>query len=249
MRMHKAAGPLALVAVGAIVVASAMAQDAPANRDQAKARFSATVKATPSKAGTRQHPQGVTISATGKIATGRGVDPPILTGIDLFLGRGIAWNGGEYATCSKAVLDRKGPEGCPRGSIVGGLTASARAGAIATRPQVTFVAGGAKRIYAYTRFDYPARVRETIVIKTTAANRRYTGKLRVPKHLQVVAGIPIQTTRMKLTIGGRPYAQDYIATTSCPQGGWKFKATVHLRYDPTGQTDRDTVSGSIPCTS
>lgn len=248
MKLHEAPSLLvAAVAVGAIVVASAPAQDVPESQDPAAADLSASVRVTPSKAGTKQSPQGVTITAASRITTAPGFDPPIVTGIDLFLGEGFSWNAGEYVKCSEHVLDREGPGGCPNESIMGSVIATARAGSLNTKPEITLVNGGETRLFAFTRFDYPARVQETIAVKTadTTGRWHYKGTLRVPKNLQVVAGIPIQTTRMKLTIGGRPHARDYITTTSCPQGGWKYQATTHYLYDATGQTGRDTVSGTI----
>ena len=70
---------------------------------------------------------------------------------------------------------------------------------------------------------------------------------RVPENLQVVAGVPIQVTAAKLHIGGKPYARDYIVSTSCPRGGWKYRATTHYLF-ATGQTSQDTFDGSIACT-
>jgi hypothetical protein len=242
---------VAAVVVGALVVASAMAQDDRATHSPSGADLSAIVTVTPGKAGTKQHPRGVTIRATSRITTERGLEPPIVTGIDLLLGDGISYNGDEYAKCSKQVLDRQGPHGCPTESIVGSLIANARAGAFDTRPDVTFVNGGEKKLFAYTRVEYPARVRRTIVLSTADMTGRwsYRGSLRVPRSLQVIAGMPIHTTRMRLTIGGGPYAKNYITTTHCPNGGWRYRATAHYRYDATGRTARDTVTGTIPCTS
>jgi hypothetical protein len=254
MTLHSAAGLLAVAAISssAIAGASALAQNVPETRDPAATDLSVAVRATPSKAGTRRSPQGVAISATSTIATERGLDPPIVTGVDLLLGHGFSWGDGEYATCTRRVLDRRGPKGCPKESIMGRVVANARAGSVTTKPSITLVNGGAKRLWAHTRLRYPARVHDTVAVSTADLSGRrwsYKGTLRVPRSLQVVAGVPIRTTRIKLTIGGKPYARDYIATTSCPAGGWRYRASVHYLYELSGQTGRDTVDGTIACTS
>jgi hypothetical protein len=245
-KMRKASG-LVLVALAAaisIAVAAAMAQDLP------KTDVSVKVKTTSSNAGSEKNPQGIAISAVGKLTTEPGFDPPVVTGVDILVGQGLSWNGGDYVKCSKRVLDREGPEGCPRESIMGSATATAKADTVDTQLDIVLVNAGSKRLFAYTTLTNPARVRETIVIKTTnmTGKWRYRDSFRVPKSLQVVAGIPIQVTGFKLKLGGKPYARSYITTTSCPNGAWNYQATAHYLYDLTGQTATDTVSGSIPCT-
>lgn len=82
------------------------------------------------------------------------------------------------------MLDRQGPKGCPRQSILWALIATARAGTHETQPTVRVVNGGGSHVFAYTSFDYPARVRETIVPTTTELYCRwsYLGKIRVPRN-------------------------------------------------------------------
>jgi hypothetical protein len=94
-------------------------------------------------------------------------------------------------------------------------------------------------------------VRETIVLKTAwmAGEWRYSGTVRVPKSLQVIAGVPIRTTGIRLTIGGKSSGTEYVTTTSCPRGGWRYQATFHLLHDATGRTSQSTVAGTSPCTS
>ncbi len=241
----------AAFAAAAIVVAAAGAQDRPERRDRPPTDLSAAVKVTPSRAGTKQEPRGVAVSATSTMATERGSGPPIVTGFDLLFGRGFSWHGGAYATCSKRALDHQGPKGCPRESIMGSGTAIASAGGVDTDVAITFVNGGAERLLAHARFEYPARAQETLVVKATdmAGRWRYKDALRAPKSLQVVAGVPVHTTGLKFTLGGKPYARRYITTTSCPSNGWAYRITAHYLYDLTGQTAEDTVGRTIPCTS
>lgn len=253
MKRYESASLLAVAAVagGAIVAASALARDAPGNQALPATQLSANLGVTPSRAGTKQSPQDARIDAVFKIATERGLDAPIVTGVDLLVGQGISWNGGDYVSCSTRVLDRRGPGGCPRESLVGSAVARSKAGTAGTESDIAFVNGGETRLFAYTSFEYPARVRETVVVQTSDMSGRwsYKGSLRVPRSLQVVAGVPIHTTAIKLGLGDRPYAKGYVTTTSCPRGGWRYRATAHYRYDLSGQTGQDTASGTIPCTS
>jgi hypothetical protein len=230
--MRRAASWLATTAfaVAAISVTSATAQDAPQDQDQdlPAIDLSVTVKVTPSRAGTKQSPQG------------------------LLLGPGFSSNGGTYVTCSKRVLDREGLEGCPDESIMGSAStiAAARAGTGDTKLDITFVNGDAQQLLAYVRFEYPARAQETIAAKANAMNGnwRYKYTPQIPESLQVIAGVPIHTTGVQLELGGKPHAKSSIATTYCPKGGWKYHVTTHYRYDLTNLTDHDAIKGTILCT-
>ena len=248
MRWKRAAGLLALLAMA---VGSVAAGTAGAGGDQAGGRLSATLTVAPSKAGTTRDPQGVLLGTTGTIATAPGDEPPVVTGFDLLIGRGLHWNGGSYPACSKHVLERKGPDGCPRESRAGTGVAGARAGDVETEMEIAFFNGGEHRLLASIRFDYPARVRETIAIEATESPGPwpYRYRLRVPRSLQVVAGVPIQTTGLRLALGGKPYAKQLIASTSCPRGGWKYRLVALYRQSDRGPAARDATAGSIACTS
>lgn len=239
----------AALAVGALFVVPALAQE---DEEVPETDISAKVQVSSHKAGTKQRPKGVAVSGTARIVTEPGFDPPIVTGVDIYFSPGFNWNGSDYVKCSKRVLDAKGPKGCPKESIMGDAVATARADTVKTAIDVVFVnAGTDDRLYAYATLENPARVQETIVIETTTLKGRwrYKDTIRVPKSLQVVAGVPIQVTGMKLSLGGKPYARNFITTTSCPKGGWRYQAKAHYLYDLTGKTSTDTVNGGISCTS
>ena len=249
MRRSLALLGVALMVIG-IAVTSATAQDQE-ERDEPITILSADVGVTPTNAGTRQHPRAATLAGTAKIVTEPGFDPPIVTGVDVYVGHGLSWNGDDYATCSKRVLDSKGPKGCPKESIVGNGIATARADTVNTRIDVVMVNGGAKTLYAHASLTNPARVQETVVIKTTAPGGkwRYRDSFTIPKSLQVVAGVPIQVTGMTFSLGGKPWARRYITSSSCPSGGWRYKAVAHYLFDLSGKTSEDTITGTVPCRS
>ena len=232
------------IAIGALFVVPALAQE-----DLPETDVSSDVRLSSAKAGTPKDPQGVSITVKTKLTTEPGFDPPIVTGIDVLLGPGVSFHGGDYVTCSKRVLDRKGPKGCPPKSIMGSGVATAKADTVNTKLTIVLVNGGAKRLLAYTTLTNPARVQETIPVKEIAMTGKWSHSesFRVPKSLQVVAGIPIQVTQLKFSVGGKPYARNFITTTSCPKGGWKQHVTAHYLYDLTGKRSTNTASGSISC--
>jgi hypothetical protein len=235
----------AALAAGAVVVVPAIAQDLP------ETRIVSTAKATPDKAGTAKHPQGISISASAKLIVAPDFEPPIVTGVEILVGKGLVWNSDKYAKCSKEVLDRHGPKGCPRTSIVGSATATGKADTVAARLDVVLINGGGNRKYAYATLNNPARVRETIPIESSRPHDGtwdHREAFSVPRSLQIVAGVPLQLTALKMEIAGKPYAKDYITSTSCPSGGWKYQVTAHYLYDGTGRTADDVSAGSIPCT-
>jgi hypothetical protein len=248
VKMRTTTGMLAgAAAIGALVVVPALAQEP----DVPQTDVTANAKVIPSKAGTVKKPQGAKITIDAKLTTQPGFDPPVVTDVDILFSQGADWNGANYKTCTATVLNRKGPKACPKESIMGQGYATAKADTVDTRINLLIVNGGANRVLAYATMTNPARVQTAIVVRSTrqSGKWRHRERFSVPKSLQVVAGIPIQPTSLHLTVGGKSYARNYITTTSCPKGGWKYHGTVNYLYDLTGATATDTVSGSIACTS
>ena len=246
MRIRIHHGLLAAAAIaGAVGVVPALAQDVP------DTRIVSSAKATPSKAGTPKHPQGTSIAATAHLIVAPDLEPPIVTGIEILVGKGLTWNIGKYVTCSKQTLDRHGPKGCPPTSIMGAATATGKADTVPARLDLVFVNGGPNTTYAYATLNNPARVRETLVVKSTHmddATWDHREVVSVPRSLQIVAGVPLQLTAITMKIGGKPYARKFIASTSCPAGGWKYQVTAHYLYDSLGRTADDVSTGNIACT-
>lgn len=242
--LSRALGLIAMAVVGA----AATAGPATAQERLPETELTAKFWATPNKAGTKRDPRGVRIQAVAKIKSEPGFERPIMTGLDIKVGKGLVWNSDDYVKCSKRVLDRKGPEGCPPKSIVGRADLTAWADNVVTHPDVVFVNAGWKQTFAYATLYQPALVQETIVVHRTKLSGEWSHleTIRVPKHLQVVAGVPIQVAGAKVDGGAKPYAREYVASTSCPEGGWKYEVTSYYLY-PTGATDKDVFAGSAPC--
>jgi hypothetical protein len=248
--------PAALVA--AAVVAAPAAAQVPVTE------FNSTAKISPKKAGTKKNPRGVQLTGSLKFNTiTQGIEEPIITGGDVLIAKGGVWNGGKYPKCSKATMNRnQSPDKCPKGSIVGSGTGVAFADQDRADPDVVFVNGGKKMLWAFTTLYNPALVREPVPIKITKTSGKwaYKAQFRVPEVLQVVGGVPITLRSFNYKVGGKfklpgerkvtnasKYAPDLLATTSCPKSKkYPYEATAHYLYN-TGQIGKDTYKGSVPC--
>jgi hypothetical protein len=248
MRIRTPYGLLAAAVVaGAVAVVPAVAQDL------AETRITSTAKATPSKTGTAKHPQGVSITANAELITPRDMDPPIVENVEILVGKGLIWNDAKYTKCSKEVLDRRGPSGCPRTSLMGSATATGMADTTAARVDLLIFNGGDPRKYIYATLNNPARVREVLTVESTKLQGSgpwaHRETVRIPRSLQIVAGIPLRVTKFRMQIGGKSYAKDYVASTSCPQGGWKYQVTADYLHETLDQPASTVNTGSIPCTT
>jgi hypothetical protein len=243
--MRKVAGSIvAVVVLGATLVAPTVAQ-AP--------QTSVTVdsKVSPNRAGTARNPQGVKL--TGKISwrSQEGIEPPIITAFDIFIAKGGLFNGGKYPKCAAAVANRNGPQACPKKSIMGSARGTAFADTEITRPKVTMINGGARNICFYTVLTNPARVETCVPGKVTklSGNKKwgYRLQIRVPEVLQVVAGVPIALREIRFEAGGRSWARDWLATTSCPKNRkWGFQVETSYLYN-NGSTSSSQYADSVAC--
>lgn len=240
--MRKLVALLAVVvAVGAIAVAPSFAQ-------QPQTKVEANAKISPNKAGTKKDPQGVKLSGTVKWTSEAGVEPPIITAATAYIGKGGTYNGGKYPKCSKKTLQTK-PKNCPAKSIMGSGSGSAFADTVITRPKIVFYNGGANWMYLYTTLFNPAFVQEPVPAKISKVSGKWNYKVRivVPENLQIVAGVPIALRDFKYTLGGKKYAKEYIATTSCPKGNkYDFQLETEYLYSD-GSTSKSATADTVPC--
>jgi hypothetical protein len=228
------AGVLAVTAVTTV----AIAQD-PATT------VTATTKVSPNKAGTKKKPQGVKLTFNATFTTAGDVEHPIIQSGDAYIGKGGLYNGGKYKSCSQATISRGGPSACPKESIMGSGSGDALADTVHTVPKITVVNGGAKKIWFWTVLQNPARVQAAVPATITKASGKWSYKVHfeVPQSLQIVAGIPITLNTLKLTLGGKSYAKDWLATTSCPSSKkWPYSFTADLSTGGSIKYD-----GTTPC--
>lgn len=235
-------GVAALVcAAGALLATLALGQ----SQEPVPITISATVRVSPNRAGTPKHPQGVVIDARAHIDIARDYDPPLVQTVDVWFPKAGIYNGAKFPRCDGRTLSRKGPSGCPRGSIMGRGEGRALADQVETDPRVTIINGGGTRVYAWTVLQNPARVAAAIpgdIIRLDGSTRwSYRVHLTIPKSLQIVAGIPIVLHEAHARFG----RGDWIATTSCPRDHrWRYHAEGTFS---TGQVIK--YDGSVGCRS
>lgn len=230
-----------------VVCAAGLTGSAIATAQSAGGWPSVTVKpkVTPNKAGTRAHPQGVTLKTTFHWETLGAANQPIVTKFLLLFPKGSLYNGGNTTKCSLAQVS-KGPQKCPRGSIMGSGTGDAYADTVITHPQITVVNGGAHTIYFYTVLNNPARVQEPVIGHLTPGHGKWAYALHVtiPQNLQIVAGVPIELTYLHVTAG----KGSWLETTRCGRGGkWPFSVTTSYLNPNTGATGESSFAASVAC--
>jgi hypothetical protein len=221
---------VAALAVVAVEVAPTIAQDSGPTKIEVDA------KVTPNNGGSKSKPQGHKVTAKITVTTDPAVDKPVVLSGDVYFPKGAKYNGGKFASCSKATISRGGPDACPAKSIMGKGSGSANADTVETSPTITVVNGGKSTVWFYTVLQRPARVRAPVEGKISKASGKWALKLHfdVPKVLQAVAGIPVTVNYLNVTAGGKSWAKDWLATTSCGAGNkWPFEAHTKLS---TGQT-------------
>ncbi len=248
MRLRKLwSSVLAVLTISAVCAESASS----AQRERPTTAVTARMAVTPTKAGTPERPQGVAVHGSVEVVTEPGFDPPIITGEDFLFGEGFSYNGDRYPRCAKVVLDLRGPAACPHSSIMGRAWGTGRADTVMASMRVTLFNAGAARLLAYAEVDHPTRVRRAVVVSTQEllGGWRHRSSFMVPTDLQVIAGIPIQLNNLHFSLGGRPWAKDYITTTSCPEGGWRYQSNLHYLYDSLGETRDEGFPGAVACTS
>jgi hypothetical protein len=225
--------------LGAAAVAGASAAVALA-QDPVPIRIIAHVVVTPNKAGTPRHPQGVKITAHAKIDIPHDVEPPLVQSVDVWFPKDGNYNGRKWPTCSEAALRRSGPSVCTEKSYMGGGYAVADADGVMTKPTGKLFNGGQNRAYLYVVLQRPARVREPLPIEITKLRGDpkwgYRAHVKIPRNLQIVAGIPLRVDEVHGTIG----RGDWIATTHCPNDRkWRYHVETHystnqiVKYDGT----------------
>jgi hypothetical protein len=217
-----AVGALALVAVE---VAPTIAQSS------SNTTVTSTTTVSPKKAGTKKKPQGVKLVYKATYTTPGDVEHPIITGGSVLFPKGALYNGGKYPKCTEAQLSHGGPSNCPAHSIMGSGSGDAMADTVHTVPRITVINGGAKKVWFWTVLQNPARVQAAVPGTITKMSGKWAYKLTfaVPTSLQIVAGIPITLNSLAVTAGGKSYAKDWLATTSCPSTKkWAYQSTFDL---------------------
>ena len=235
--MRKLALAAAIGTLSAVGVAAALA---------AGTWPSLTVKpiVSPNKAGTPKHPRGVRLTTIFHWQDLGQASQPIVITFKLLFPRGALYQGNKYPTCSLARVNR-GPQACPKGSIMGHGTGTAFADTTVTHPSITVVNGGQSHIWFYTVLNNPARVQELVVGNITRMRGKWAYRLTVtvPQNLRIVAGVPIELTSLNVTAG----RGSWIATTGCFGGHWSYSVTTGYENPNTGAQGSSSYSASVHC--
>lgn len=250
MQMRKLVVLPVALAVAGVAAAPASAQTM---ADEVEMKFTSKAAIFPKKAGTKRNPRGVRLKGNLKVETiTQGVEKPIVTGGEVLIPKGGLWNGGKYKKCSGAKMDReKTADVCPKASIMGAGKGVAWADNVNAAPEVQFVNGGAKRLWAFTTLYRPALVQKSIAInikKLRSKRWAYRAAFKVPQVLQVVAGVPVTLASFNFNIGGKKYAKELLATTSCPKSKkHPYQATAFYKFADDSER-KQSWKGSVRCT-
>lgn len=232
---------LGLLVVVALAMAGATALAIA--QDIVPIKITANVTVTPDRAGTPKHPQGVRIDVRSAIEIPDDYDPPLVQTIDVWFPKAGVFNGRKFPTCNLRRLAHDGLSVCPKGSIMGGGSAKARADTAWTYPKITVVNGGQREVYFYVVLRVPARVAQPIIATVTkiAGNPRwgYRAHAKIPRNLQIVAGIPLRFDSLHVAAG----RGDWIASTSCPRDRrWRYHVEAAFSSGQIVKYD-----GSVAC--
>jgi hypothetical protein len=232
--------------VAGVAAALLLSGGAVALAQQTWPSVSVTPTVSPNKAGTPSHPKGVKLTTAFSWQSLGAANQPIVTTFYLLFPKGSQYNGGHFPTCSVRTLDVSGPSGCKAASIMGHGSGTAYADTTVTHPTITVVNGGAKTLYFYTVLNNPARVQQPVIGHITKMSGKWSYSLSVtiPQDLRIVAGVPIELTSLKVSVGGHG---TFLATTACPGGHWPFMVTTGYVDPNTGATGSSSFSDSVAC--
>lgn len=198
---------------------------------------------SPAKAGSTAKPRNATLSITlstpappaGKqFATERAV---------VSLPKGLRYNGAKFPVCTPEKLQSGGPSACPAGSKVGSGDAEATAlnGQINAKLTVTaFNASKGKKLLLLVQGSQPIQI-NSVIEGTLKSGKGGYGRIldvKLPPNLKSIAGAQPTLTRFHTkiratrTVKGKKLG--YVQSTSCPTGGWKFKADLTFTDGDTG---------------
>jgi hypothetical protein len=217
--------PLASAAAAAACAGATLATvvaSAPAATDvRLDGRLTPVIREVP------RRPPPMTLTMTARFTgDGPGVEPPILDRSVIRFPFGSTLNNRLFPACEAALINRRGPEACPRGSLIGRGHALVFADTERQRLTVRLFNGRRGRsIVFYVHGTNPARVDTAFA---APLRRRHGGRwnyvltIPVPGTLQVVAGIPLHVAEFVSTVGAtrrvRGRRRGFIEAWACPPG-------------------------------
>jgi hypothetical protein len=203
------------------------------------------LKLSPGTAGTKKKPSGKKLNFHLTQTTDDGTSPPTFSTVVAYLGKGLRFNYTKFPKCSNSTLNSKGPSACPKGSKVGTGSALALVGGSPGEPaptttetlKVTAYNGGSGKYELWLDGDTPANIKQALEGTLSTATGDFAWKLTVPipaNLQQPVPGLFAPVIDFKVNTGatitkkkGRKKVKyNYIETTGCTGGSWKFRADI-----------------------
>jgi hypothetical protein len=171
-------------------------------------------RVAPGAAPTARRPRPVTLDVGLRWDLPKDEERVTLQRLVMRFPRGAVYNGGRTPACAAERISRGGLDACPKGSIVGRGSAEADADLTPTRPRITVVNGGPRRVWFYVTMTNPASIAVAVPGRIRRIGGRWSYELTVdiPVTLQIVAGIPVYLREMTVTAG----RGDWIAVTRQP---------------------------------
>lgn len=216
--------------------------------------FRLDLSITPKRAATSSEPVGIQLK--GDLSFRPPADRaelPVVTGGKLVLPRNIELNGDRYPICRRrTMMSSKGVDRCPDRSIVGATTDFVFAlPAFGYRPDIVFVNGGKRRLWAFTTYYNPALVRAPIRVDVVPARDRGSANelsFEVPAGLQTIVRTPMTVPdRLWFQIGGKPYPRRYLVSEGCPKRGFTpYRLELSLSTPDAATTTRS-YRGRLRC--
>ncbi len=174
----KLSSALAVAAVCAIGAVPATAQAANTIHVEGK-----VVKAKPGKA--------TKLSVGGGQRTDDGTQPPTVEALDLYFPKQLKFQPKGFKSCSTAILEASGPDGCPAGSSIGTGKVRAVAKGIVVTPEFRLFYGGGMNILLDVRATDPIAIESFIAAKLTrTSSGPYGYKLHIPVPMNLQRPLP-----------------------------------------------------------
>lgn len=206
------------------------------------------VKVGPQKAGTKKSPKN---SSVHLVVTNND-QKRTLRKLDIQLPKTLVVSGKGFKKCSEPQLGNNGPASCPKGSKVGGGTASALLGVNGPNPvPLTFVVtafvGGANSINFYLHSTtVPVNVVAPGKVKKTSKGPKLI--VTVPQAAQQPApGTYAGLSQLDTTLKGKAGKHKLVASTGCKKHKQPFSTKLYFGVNPVSPAGTVSTSGAAKC--
>lgn len=245
--MRRASWALLTAVILGVLAAAATAQD-----ETAPLATDVRASVTPKRAGTEPAPRRAELHGSVAWSWTSADDPPRVESLALLLPRRLRYDARGRPMCSVKELDRKGREGCPRGSIIGRGTLTAEFDTTGRPPiRFLFFNGGGRTMHVFKRAEFPFVVEETSearLVRTKRGRQRYKLNISLQfNKLMIAAWVPYHPLTFDFELGAPGVGRSVVSTTGCPSSGshgLEAESRYSLRNGPDGSI---TARAKAPC--